>query len=217
MRYTAESKDRVRDAVDFQGLVAERTDLRRVGTQLVGLCPFHDERSPSFSIDPGKKVYYCFGCGERGDVFSYVQKTQGLDFVQALEFLADRAHIDLERAQDDPEAERREARKKRLLSLLTRPAEFYSLSVGKAAEAAGARQYLAERGLEKEVLERFHVGYAPVAGDKLIQQAAKAGFSADDLVTAGLAPRRRGRGGGGVLGRHLLPPADPRGGAPGVA
>ena len=211
MRYTPESKDRVRDAVDFQGLVAERTDLRRVGTQLVGLCPFHDERSPSFSIDPVKKVYYCFGCGERGDVFSYVQQTQGLDFVQALEFLADRAHIELERAADDPEAEKREAQKQRLLALVNRASQFYAAYLWKAAEAETARQYLAGRGLEREILEQFQVGYAPAAGDKLIQQAAKAGFSAQDLVTAGLARRRNGRLEDGFRGRIIFPLADQRG------
>jgi DNA primase len=210
-RYTPESKDRVRDAVDFQGLVAERTDLRRVGTQLVGLCPFHDERSPSFSIDPVKKVYFCFGCGEAGDVFSYVQKTQGLDFVGALEFLADRAHIELERAQDDPEAEKREAQKARLLAVINRAAQFYSAYLWKAGEAEFARSYLAERGLEREVLEQFQVGYAPADGDKLIQQAAKAGFSAQDLVTAGLARRRGGRVEDGFRGRLIFPLADHRG------
>ena len=211
MRYTPDSKDRVRDAVDFQGLVAERTDLRRMGTQLMGLCPFHDERSPSFSIDPVKKVYFCFGCGESGDVFTYVQKTQGLEFVQALEFLADRAHIELERAEQDPEAERREAQKQRLLALLTRAAQFYSAYLWKAAEAEGARKYLAERGLEQTVLEKFQVGFAPAAGDKLIQQAAKAGFSAQDLVTAGLARRRGGRVEDGFRGRIIFPLADHRG------
>ena len=211
MRYTPESKDRVRDAVDFQGLVAERTDLRRVGTQLVGLCPFHDERSPSFSIDPVKKVYYCFGCGERGDVFSFVQETQGLDFVQALEFLADRAHVELERAAEDPEAERRAAAQDRLRSLLRRAAQFYSAYLWKAAEAEPARRYLGERGLEQAVLEQFQVGYAPAGGDKLLQQAAKAGFSAQDLVTAGLARRRGGRVEDGFRGRIIFPLADHRG------
>src|SRR4051794_7594888 len=211
MRYTPESKDRVREAVDFQGLVAERTDLRRMGSQWVGLCPFHDERSPSFSIDPVKKVFYCFGCQEKGDVFDFVQKTQGLDFVQALEFLADRTHIELERSHDDPEAEKREAQKQRLMALLSRAAQFYASYLWKAAEAEGAREYLAERGLDKAVLEEFQVGYAPTAGDKLIQQAAKAGFSAQDLVTAGLARRRAGRVEDGFRGRLIFPLADHRG------
>src|SRR3954464_6362906 len=211
MRYTPDSKDRVRDAVDFHGLVAERTDLRRMGSQWIGLCPFHDERSPSFSVDPVKKVFFCFGCGEKGDVFDFVQKTQGLDFVQALEFLADRTHIDLERAAEDPEAEKRRAAQDRLRALLTRAAQFYSAYLWKAAESETARTYLVERGLEQAVLEQFQVGYAPAAGDKLLQQAAKAGFSAQDLVNAGLARRREGRVEDAFRGRIIFPLADHRG------
>jgi DNA primase len=211
MRYTPESKDRVRDAVDFQGLVAERTDLRRMGSQWIGLCPFHEERSPSFSVDPVKKVFYCFGCGEKGDVFDFVQKTQGLDFVQALEFLADRTHVELERAAQDPETEKREANRRRLQSLLERAAQFYSAYLWKADEAASARTYLHERGLDQEVLEKFQVGYAPAAGDKLIQQAAKAGFAASDLITAGLARRRGGRVEDSFRNRIIFPLANARG------
>jgi DNA primase len=210
-RYTPESKDRVRDAVDFVGLVSERTDLRRAGSQWMGLCPFHEERSPSFSVDPVKKVYNCFGCGERGDVFTFVEKTHGLDFTQALEFLADRTHIEMERAVEDPETERRRAAQDRLRALLSRAAQFYAAYLWQAAEAEPARRYLAERGLEQAVLEKFQVGYAPAAGDKLIQQAAKAGFSAQDLVTAGLARRRGGRVEDGFRGRIIFPLADHRG------
>jgi DNA primase len=211
MRYTPESKDRVRDAVDFHGLVAERTDLRRMGSQWIGLCPFHDERSPSFSVDPVKKVFFCFGCGEKGDVFDFVEKTQGLDFVQALEFLADRTHVELERAQEDPEAEKRRAAQDRLRALLSRAAQFYSAYLWKAGEGEPARDYLADRGLEQAVLEKFQVGYAPASGEKLIQQAAKAGFSAQDLVTAGLARRREGRVEDAFRGRIIFPLTDQRG------
>src|SRR4051794_25166210 len=211
MRYTPESKDRVRDAVDFVGLVSERTDLRRMGSQFVGLCPFHDERSPSFSVDPVKKVFYCFGCQERGDVFDFVEKTQGLDFRGSLEFLADRTHIELERVAEDPETERRETERRKLLSLLSRAAQFYTAYLWGADESAGARSYLEERGLERQVLDQFQVGYAPAAGDKLIQQAAKAGFSAADLVKAGLARRRGGRVEDGFRGRIIFPLTNKRG------
>ena len=211
MRYTPDSKDRVRDAVDFVGLVSERTDLRRTGSQYMGPCPFHDERTPSFSLDPVKKVYNCFGCGEKGDVFSFVQKTQGLDFIQALEYLADRTNIELEREQEDPEAEKRRATQDRLRALLSRAAQFYSAYLWKAAEAEHARKYLAERGLEQAVLEEFQVGYAPASGDKLLQAAAKAGFSAQDMIMAGLARRRGGRVEDGFRGRIIFPLADHRG------
>jgi DNA primase len=210
-RYTPESKDRVRDAVDFQALVEERTELKRVGSQLMGRCPFHDERTASFQMDPVKKVYICFGCGAKGDVFTFVQETQGLDFVQSLEFLADRAHVELERQAEDPATERREAERRRLQSLLARAAQFYAAYLWKAGEAEPARAYLAERGLEQAVLEEFQIGFAPAAGDRLIQQAAKAGFSAQDLVAAGLARRRGGRVEDAFRGRIIFPLADYRG------
>ncbi len=94
--YTKESKDRVRDAVDFVELVSARTELRRAGpARYEGLCPFHDERTPSFGIDPTQKVYYCFGCQASGDVFTFVQETEGVDFKGALELLAERYSVEL--------------------------------------------------------------------------------------------------------------------------
>ena len=94
--YTNESKDRVRDAVDFVELVSARTELRRAGpARYEGLCPFHDERTPSFGIDPTQKVYHCFGCQASGDVFTFVQETEGVDFKGALELLAERYGVEL--------------------------------------------------------------------------------------------------------------------------
>ena len=96
--YTTDSKERVRDAVDMADLVGTRVELRRSGpTRLEGLCPFHEERTPSFGIDPTEKVYHCFGCGAGGDVFAFVMATEGLDFGAALESLAERYRVPLER------------------------------------------------------------------------------------------------------------------------
>src|ERR671925_2322524 len=108
-RYTQDSRERFRDAVDFEELVGARTELRRAGARrLQGLCPFHDERTPSFGIDPGEKLYHCFGCGVGGDVFTFAMETEGLDFAGALEMLAERSGIELEREAEDPrDAERR--------------------------------------------------------------------------------------------------------------
>src|ERR1700756_1063210 len=110
--YTNESRDRVRDAVDFLEVVSAYTELRRAGpSRYEGLCPFHDERTPSFGIDPVQKVYYCFGCQESGDVFTFVQQKEGLDFRETLEMLADRYSVELERETEDPRAaQRRRAR-----------------------------------------------------------------------------------------------------------
>ena len=103
-RYTSDSRERVRDAIDFVELVNARTELRksRARAGYTGLCPFHDERTPSFGIDPVEKLYHCFGCGEGGDVFKFVMETEGLDFGAALESLADRAGVELEHEAEDP-------------------------------------------------------------------------------------------------------------------
>ena len=96
-RYTDDSRERVRDAVDFVELVGARTELKPAGPRrMTGLCPFHDERTPSFGIDPVEKLYHCFGCGAGGDVFKFAMETEGLDFAAALETLAERAGVELE-------------------------------------------------------------------------------------------------------------------------
>ncbi|HEV2943661.1 MAG TPA: DNA primase [Solirubrobacteraceae bacterium] len=193
--YTRESKERVRDAVDFVELVSARTELRRNGpANYVGLCPFHDERSPSFGIDPGQKVYYCFGCQAAGDVFTFVQEVEGVDFKDALELLADRYGVELEREQEDPrEAEQRKTRE-RLLQLLSRTAEYYERYLWESTEAAKARDYLRERGLEEEILREFRVGYAPSAWDRVLLASRRGGFSEQELYATGLAQRSRENG-----------------------
>src|SRR6266576_4806879 len=124
--YTSESRDRVRDAVDFVEVVSAHTELRRAGpARYEGLCPFHDERTASFGIDPGQKVYHCFGCQASGDVFTFVQETEGVDFKAALELLAERYGVELEREEEDPRQAERRKRRERLLDLIDRTAAYY--------------------------------------------------------------------------------------------
>ena len=138
--FTKDTIDRVREAVDMVELVGQKTDLRRVGTRWSGLCPFHDERTPSFSVNPEEKLYYCFGCGEGGDAFKFVQQTEALDFQEAVELLAERSNVRVEREADDPRAEERRRRRERLHALLERASRFYSAYLRESAEAApGAR------------------------------------------------------------------------------
>ena len=190
--YTTESRDRVRDAVDFVELVSARTELRRAGSaRYEGLCPFHDERTPSFGIDPVQKVYYCFGCQAAGDVFTFVQETEGLDFKGALELLAERYGVELERQQEDPrEAEQRQ-RRERLLELLARTTNYYERYLWESREATRAREYLAARGLEEAVLREFKVGYAPSAWDRVLMASREGGFGEQELYATGLAQRSR--------------------------
>ncbi len=193
--YTNESKDRVRDAVDFVELVSARTELRRAGpARYEGLCPFHDERTPSFGIDPTQKVYYCFGCQASGDVFTFVQEAEGVDFKGALELLAERYGVELEREQEDPrEAERRKHRE-RLLELLARTTAYYERYLWESSEAERAREYLKGRGLGEEILREFHVGYAPSAWDRVLEASRRGGFSVQELYATGLAQRSKQNG-----------------------
>ncbi|MFL5848832.1 MAG: CHC2 zinc finger domain-containing protein, partial [Solirubrobacteraceae bacterium] len=101
-RYTTDSIERVRDAVDMVALVGAKADLRRVGSRWVGLCPFHDERTPSFSVNAEQKLYYCFGCEAKGDAIRFVEETEALDFPGAVELLAERQGVELKREHEDP-------------------------------------------------------------------------------------------------------------------
>jgi DNA primase len=194
-RYTDDSRDRVRDAVDMVDLVGSRVDLRRAGVnRFEGLCPFHDERTPSFGINPAEKLYYCFGCGEGGDAFKFVQETEGVGFAGALEYLADRYGVALEVVEEDPAAAQRRAERERLLELLERTAAFYVRYLWDSEEAAHAREYLAGRGLDEGALREFRVGYAPSAWDKVLVASRRNGFTDRDLVAAGLAQRSKGEG-----------------------
>src|ERR1044072_4710793 len=134
-RYTSDSKERVRDAIDMVDLLPPPPGRRGAGpSRMTGLCPFHDERTPSFGINPVEKVYYCFCCQAQGDAFTFVMETEGCAFKGGLELLAD-------------------------------PATFYGRQLWESREAELARGYLAERGLEEPTLREFRVGYAPSAWD----------------------------------------------------
>ncbi len=194
-RYTSESRDRVRDAVDMIDLVGTRTELKRAGaSRFTGLCPFHEERSPSFGIDPNTKLYHCFGCGVGGDPFTFVQEIEGVDFKGALEFLADRYNVTLEADDEDPAQAAQRERRGRLLELLERTAAFYVRNLWESDEAAPSREYLAQRGLQESILREFRVGYAPSAWDKVLLASRRSGFSEEDLATAGLISRSRDAG-----------------------
>ena len=211
MGYTQESIERVKDAIDMVDLVSQRTELRRVGSQLQGRCPFHDERSPSFSVDPVKKLYYCFGCGAKGDAIGFVRESQGLDFPNAVEWLADRYNVELQREAENPEAERRRARQAQLRSVLARTAGYYERLFWESDEAKVARDYLLGRGLSEEILKEFGVGYAPAEGDRVVRRALEAGLSRQDVAAAGLGQQTSRGFRDRFRGRVLFPLADHQG------
>jgi DNA primase len=212
--YTNESKDRVRDAADFLEIVSARTELRRAGpARYEGLCPFHDERTPSFGIDPGQKVYYCFGCQASGDLFTFVQETEGVDFKGALELLAERYGVELQREEEDPREAEKRKRRERLLELLSRTTGYYERYLWESEEAAPAREYLAGRGLDEGMLREFRVGYAPSAWDRVLLASRRGGFTVQELYDTGLAQRSKQNGQpyDRFRSRIMFPLADVRG------
>jgi DNA primase len=209
---STESLERVKQAVDIVEVISAHTDLRRQGTRWVGLCPFHEERTPSFSVDAGEKLYHCFGCGVGGDTIKFVEEKEGLGFAEAVELLAERYGVELEREREDPRAEAKRQQRRRLGELLDRTASFYASYLWDSDEAAKAREYMAERGLGEEVLRAFAVGYAPSAWDKVLLRGQRAGFKVEELRGVGLV--QRGRGGGEYdrfRSRIMFPIRDRRG------
>jgi DNA primase len=193
-RFTTDSKDRVKEAADIVEIVSVYTDLQQRGQDYWGNCPFHDERTPSFKVNPRDKIYYCFGCEASGDVFRFVEEKEGLAFPEAVESLAERYGVELERESEDPQAEEKRRRRARLWELLERTAKFYERYLWESPKAERARKYLAERGLGEEVLRRFSVGMAPSPWDQVLTGSQRAGFKVDELLAAGLA--QKGRQGG---------------------
>ncbi|HWM12106.1 MAG TPA: DNA primase [Solirubrobacteraceae bacterium] len=207
-----ESLERVKQTADIVEVISAHTDLRRQGTRWVGLCPFHEERTPSFSVDAQEKLYHCFGCGVGGDTIKFVEEKEGLGFAEAVELLAERYGVELQREREDPRAEARRQQRRRLGELLDRTAGFYASYLWDSKEAGKARQYLEERGLGEEVLRAFGVGYAPSAWDKVLLLGQRAGFRVEELRAVGLA--QKGRGGGEYdrfRSRIIFPIRDRRG------
>ncbi len=209
---STESLERVKQTADIVEVISAHTDLRRQGARWVGLCPFHEERTPSFSVDAGEKLYHCFGCGVGGDVIKFVEEKEGLGFADAVELLAERYGVELERDKEDPRAEARRKQRRRLEELLERTASFYASYLWDADESAKAREYMAERGLGEEVLRAFGVGYAPSAWDQVLLRGQRAGFNVEELRGVGLV--QKGRGGGEYdrfRSRIMFPIRDRRG------
>jgi DNA primase len=193
-RFTRESVDRVKEAADIVEIVSAHTDLQQRGQDYWGNCPFHEERTPSFKVNPRDKLYYCFGCEASGDVFRFVEEKEGLDFASAVESLGERYGVELKRENEDPRAEERRRRKARLWELLELTAKYYERYLWEAQKARRARAYLEERGLGEDVLRRFGVGMAPSAWDQVLTGSQRRGFKVEELLAAGLI--QKGRQGG---------------------
>jgi DNA primase len=206
-RIKDESVERVKGAMEILPLVEDVVRLRKSGSTYKGLCPFHAERTPSFAVSPARGTFKCFGCGEGGDAITFVEKTENVDFVGAIELLARRFGVELEYEEASPEQELKRRRDDRLRALLERAAEFYGRVLWESEAGAGARDYLDSRGLGEEVCREFRLGYAPGAA-RLASRALQEGYTQEELLAVGLANRR---GNDYFQRRIVFPLADARG------
>ena len=201
------SVEAVKSATEILPLVEDFVRLRKAGGTYKGLCPFHQERTPSFTVSPARGTFKCFGCGEGGDAIAFVEKLEQVDFVGAIEFLASRFGVELEYEEISPEADRARKRRGRLEQLLERATAFYERVLWDSDQGTLARDYLASRGLGEEVCRAFRLGYAP-GGPTLAKRARDEGYGSDELRAAGLV---RQRGDDYFSRRLVFPLADNRG------
>ena len=186
-------RDRIRDATDIVDLVSEHVQLTRRGRNFLGLCPFHEEKTPSFNVNPDRQFYHCFGCGAGGDVFKFIQEIDRVTFIEAVKFLAERAGIALPE-RSGPSREETEAADELYRANDLAQKYFHHLLLNDDAGAT-ARTYLQTRGLTGETIARFGLGYAPPEWDALLKVAGRRGLSPQILERAGLAlPRSTGSG-----------------------
>lgn len=209
----ADSVREIIDAADLVELVRGHTTLVRRGARWVGRCPFHDERTPSFGlIPPENRVYYCHGCGAKGNAVDWMMQKEGAaSFPEAVEALAERFGLAVRYEQTSPEEDARRRADARRLELLERAAAFYAEYLWRADEAAAARDYLRGRGFEEELVRGFRIGYAPGAGAMLARRAMTQGFTRDELAEAGLGRLRGGQVADFFTARITFPIADARG------
>jgi len=181
----------VRNAGDIVRLVSDYVPLKPAGSRLKGLCPFHHEKTPSFSVDPQMQLFYCFGCQAGGDAFKFVMLYEKIDFPESVEFLARRWGVPLPKASSRPEDDERA----RLLLMNESAAGFFRGQWSDPSRGRLARDYIAKRGVSDAVAERFGLGYAPDSWDALLNVLGARGFKASELQTGGLAiPRKDGSG-----------------------
>lgn len=178
--------EEIRQRNDIVDVVGSYVRLQRKGANYFGLCPFHNEKSPSFSVSPQKQMYYCFGCGAGGNVISFVMQYENEDFTEAARYLADRAGVTIPETESSSEERQKAGIRAQLMEINKKAAVFYVYQMNKTEEGARARQYLLDRGLTPETISRFGLGYSPMYADALYQYLKGEGFRDEILKQSGL-------------------------------
>ncbi len=203
----SQETEQIKERINIADVVGEHVKLKQAGQSLKGLCPFHAEKTPSFIVTPRKGNWYCFGCNFGGDVFSFVQQIEGIDFPAALKLLADRAGVTLQKRDSGAES-----RRQRLFNLLSSTAQFYHEIAMNQKAGERARQYILERGITEKTMQEFMIGYSPQAWDTLSKWLQKKGYTVEEMIAAGVV----GKSDSGKLfdrfrGRIIFPVLDLQG------
>ncbi|HEY7654327.1 MAG TPA: DNA primase [Methylomirabilota bacterium] len=207
--FSQQQLDEIRSRVDIVEIVGQSVKLKRAGENWKGLCPFHTEKTPSFTVNPKRNIYHCFGCGAGGDAFSFLMRQDRVAFPEAVRTLAERAGVALPTAGRAPEMDNKLEALRRVMALA---ADFYTQSLWERG-GEKAKAYLEQRGVDPEVARRFGLGYAPESWNALLGVMAKQGIGDDALVQAGLALARQNAPGfyDRFRGRLLFPIRDVQG------
>ncbi len=193
MYYPQEIIDQVIAANDIVSVIGEHVHMKRSGSGYMGLCPFHNEKSPSFSVSPGKQVYHCFGCGESGNVVTFVMKYENATFQEALKILADRAGIKLPEAQYSEESKKKNEQRDRLFAI-NKDAATYYFRLLRSPRGRRGMDYFRQRQLSDETLNRFGLGFADGADSDLVAYLRKRGYADEDILLSGVAAFDEKRG-----------------------
>jgi DNA primase len=206
-RYAPDDVDQVRERADIVEIISEHVRLRKAGKSYKGLCPFHQEKTPSFTVDPDKGVYYCFGCQAGGSVFTFIEQTEGLSFPEAVESLARGYGVQLREVSG---ARKTPSRRARLFEAHEAAVERYAELVA-SKDGAAIRSYLESRGIGADLAARYRIGFGGWSRNGLVRTMLRSGFTGEELIEAGLATRE-GRGMRDTfVGRLLFPIFDPSG------
>ncbi len=192
MAEAGSTAERVKQQADIVRVVGEYVRLKKTGKDFSGLCPFHQEKTPSFTVSPIKQIFYCFGCGKGGDVFNFVMEMERCEFPDALRLVAEKCGISIPKAKPSSPAERTQSSVRTTLVEMHREAQtFFVKQLQETAEGKLARAYLEDRGLDKATIERFGIGYAPSGGDVLLRHL-KGKYAEKLMAESGLVSRGEG-------------------------
>ncbi|MFO7818903.1 MAG: CHC2 zinc finger domain-containing protein, partial [Halanaerobacter sp.] len=193
--YNEDFIEKVRFSNDIIDIVSEYTNLKESGNSYKGLCPFHDEKTPSFNVSPEQQLYYCFGCGVGGNIFNFIMEVEGFTFSEAVEFLAKRANIELPQQSNSQAQKRKVSQRNKLLEIHKAATQFYNYLLLESQLGKQAYNYLLERGFDETAIEKFQLGFAPDRWQGLYNFLSDKGYSDQILVESGLILARKNNDG----------------------